>query len=526
MANRLEESIVVLHVDDEPDFAEMAAQFLNHQSEQFVVKAATSAAKGRDLLQDNEFDCIVSDFDMPGQDGIGFLKTVREDYPDLPFILYTGKGSEEIACEAIRAGVTDYLQKESGTSQYEVLANRIKNVVEQYRSKEAVAETEARLRTIAENTNDTLWKFTADWNELLFINSAYKEIWGRSTDELQERPQSFLKGIHPDDRDHAKEAMAKLSSGESVDLEYRVNAEEDFGRWVWVLGEPVFDDEGKVSKVVGFARDITDRKAHEKELERLKDRFQAFTELTSDVITVIDQDGLIQYESPSVERVLGFEPDQLVGTSAFERVHPDDRERVLKTFETVVGSPKSAIDKVEYRYQHADGTWIWLETVGSNRTDHAIDGYVITSRDITDRKEREQELAQQRAELRIYERAVEGSTELLAGTDTNGNLLFANKRYRDFHGLAAVDTSEITLREILGDTWKSEVEPRFERALAGDIVEYEMERSGPNDESRTLDIRYYPLRDGDENITGAVASMRDITNNDEQNAESRGNSGK
>jgi CheY-like chemotaxis protein len=83
--------IRVLHVDDAPDFASVAAEFLQRARE-LTVETATSANEGLDQLADHEFDCIVSDYDMPGQNGIEFLETVREGYPCLPFILYTGKG--------------------------------------------------------------------------------------------------------------------------------------------------------------------------------------------------------------------------------------------------------------------------------------------------------------------------------------------------------------------------------------------------------------------------------------------------
>ena len=76
---------------------------------------------------------MVTDYDMPGRDGIEFLEAVREEHPELPFILFTGKGSEAVASETISAGVTDYLQKEAGTEQYAALATRIRNVVTRYR---------------------------------------------------------------------------------------------------------------------------------------------------------------------------------------------------------------------------------------------------------------------------------------------------------------------------------------------------------------------------------------------------------
>ena len=128
------ETIRVLHVDDDPDLADMVAAFLEREDDRITVRTAPSARDGLDLLTEHEVDCIVSDHDMPGQNGIEFLRAVRKERPNLPFILYTGKGSEEVASDAISAGVTDYLQKESNTDQYAVLANtnvrtRLRNYV-------------------------------------------------------------------------------------------------------------------------------------------------------------------------------------------------------------------------------------------------------------------------------------------------------------------------------------------------------------------------------------------------------------
>ncbi len=145
-------SIRVLHVDDEPGFADMAATFLQREDKRLEVETATDADDGLAHLTDESFDCVVSDHDMPGKNGIEFLDAVREAYPDLPFILYTGKGSEAVASKAVSASVTEYLQKESGSGQYTVLANRITNAVEQYRSKRAVERSEKRLSLFFSNS--------------------------------------------------------------------------------------------------------------------------------------------------------------------------------------------------------------------------------------------------------------------------------------------------------------------------------------------------------------------------------------
>jgi len=94
------DNIHVLHVDDEPDFAEMTASFLENEDNRFSVETATTASDGLALLADNTFDCIVSDYDLVNETGLEFLQTVRETYSEVPFILFTGKGSEEVASAA------------------------------------------------------------------------------------------------------------------------------------------------------------------------------------------------------------------------------------------------------------------------------------------------------------------------------------------------------------------------------------------------------------------------------------------
>ncbi|MCL7418902.1 MAG: response regulator, partial [Halalkalicoccus sp.] len=184
------DTIRILHVDDELDLAELTAAFLMREDDQFSIETASNASNGLDRFSETQFDCVISDYDMPGQNGIEFLKTIREKYPDLPFILYTGKGSEEIASDAISAGVTDYLQKESGTDQYTILANRVRNAVERYWIEREAEHMWTQLESIAnereqiiKRVTDAIVEVDSDWRFTL-VNEQAEDLYEMSDEYL------------------------------------------------------------------------------------------------------------------------------------------------------------------------------------------------------------------------------------------------------------------------------------------------------------------------------------------------------
>ena len=351
------DTIRVLHVDDEPDFPEMAGTFLEREDARFEVVTATGPAEGFDRLREARIDCIVSDYDMPGTNGIEFLETVREEHPDLPFILFTGKGSEEIASDAISAGVTDYLQKGLGTSQYAVLANRIGNAVETYRSARAVEATERKLSELAERSEDILFMFDADWNELLFINSAYEDIWGGSIEELVADPTSFLEYVHPEDQEIAIQSMETIAAGEVDKVEYRVIDAKGETRFVRGEGHPIRDEDGNVARIAGFVRDVTEWREHESKLEAIRERMEFALDATDSYIFAMDLETREATRYGVFERLHGIDPDEVSTPEAFyERcVHPDDRESVETTEREIARGDAQGTVAFEYRTHPDNG---------------------------------------------------------------------------------------------------------------------------------------------------------------------------
>lgn len=152
---------------------------------------------------------------------------------------------------------------------------------------------ESRLREIANTISDPVWMFSEDWTELLFVSPAYEETYGQPIERIREDPLAFLDTIHPDDVPCVEDAMERLSAGESVSFEHRVNPEHNYDTYVWVQGEPVVED-GAVRRIVGFTRDITDRHRRERQLAVMDNLLRH--NLRNDLSVILGNADLIERE--------------------------------------------------------------------------------------------------------------------------------------------------------------------------------------------------------------------------------------
>ena len=200
-----DETVGVLLVDDNEAWARFIATELETEMGDVTVTVALSANEAMLAFQDGEsIDCVVSDYWMPTVDGVELLERLREDRPNLPFILVTGDGSEEIASRAIAAGVTDYVRKDPREDQTAVFANRIERAIDQYRLRRELEESEARYRTVTEQTRDAIVILQDD--RIVFWNERAVELAGieHGTPVDVNFAESLL---HPDDRERVRSAI-------------------------------------------------------------------------------------------------------------------------------------------------------------------------------------------------------------------------------------------------------------------------------------------------------------------------------
>lgn len=204
---------------------------------------------------------------------------------------------------------------------------------------------------------------------------------------------------------------------------------------------------------------------------------QAFEELithTVDVLTILDGEGVIQYESPSIERILGYEPCELEGQNVFENIHPDDRQKALETFYETIGMDSDYTTAgVQLRFQHKDGSWVWVESRGSNQTAGVLEGYVIASRDISACKEYEQQLKRERDRLDRFAGVVSHDLRNPL-TVIQGRLELAQEDHESEH-FDAMERSLDRINELIDDllilSRESETEPLLDVVNLQEISE-------------------------------------------------------
>ena len=211
-----------------------------------------------------------------------------------------------------------------------------------------------------------------------------------------------------------------------------IRARHQDGSWRWfeAVGNNLLEDP-LVRGIVVSARDITEHRRLEAELRKSEAYFRYTTENTHDIISVLDPEGKLRHVSPSIRRISGYEPGELLGRSPFELLHPEDMERVVAVFSQGLKKNLSSA-RVEYRWLRKDGTWQVFEAFGINALENpAIGGIIVHARDITESKRLEEELHRSETYFRSL---VEGASDVIAVLDAEGRVSYVSPSVKRARG--------------------------------------------------------------------------------------------
>ena len=439
-----EKPIRVLHVDDESDLLKIAEQCLELEGP-FIVDAASSVEEAMEKLKEKAYDVVVSDYQMPGKDGLQFLKELRANRNSIPFIIFTGRGREEVAIEALNLGASRYLNKtgDPATVYYE-LAHGIRQAVERNEAEERIRRSEEKYRNLFELAPDAL--VTLDMKGVITsCNAAALATSGYSRDEIVGKHFSKLGFLRIRDMSKYLTLFASTAKG-NVPKPVRVTWHSKDGTPLvseFHVG-PIKED----SKTVGFqvtARDITERKKAEDALRESEEKYRDLFENAMDAILTLDLKGNITATNSSVLR-FGYKKEDLVGKSILDFVSQEYLPTVMKDFSRVTQREPA---KNETEIVVPTGKILVEYNARAIVKEGNVTGVQLNLRDVTERKKVEDAVRSSEAKLRAI---LASSPEAVSVSDLNGKLVDCNEAFLKLHGYFSKE-------ELIGTSWFDVIAP-------------------------------------------------------------------
>ncbi|NMB79294.1 MAG: PAS domain S-box protein, partial [Methanomicrobiales archaeon] len=510
----------VLYVDDEPVLLELGRTFLE-MSGSLHVDTAISAAAAIAFLQDHRVECIIADYQMPEMDGIALLKYIRAHYGSLPFILFTGRGREEIVMEAINNGADFYLQKGGDpTSQFVELEYKTKLAIERRKTEDELRDSRQRMADIIDHLPDATFAIDLD-ERVIAWNIAMEEMTGVKKDEIlgttdrsyalpfygEKRPMLLNLILHKN-AEAEKEYPHIMRKGNKLISEiYLQRLYGGRGAYLWFIASPLFDTSGHVTGAIESIRDVTGSHRARDELEASQERYRAVVEDQTEFIARFLPDGTHIFVNEAYCRYFGLKQDQVIGTKWRPEIYPEDSGKIRDHLLSL--TPQNPEKIIEHRIILPGGRVRWQQW--SDRAIFTDEGmvreYQSVGRDITEQKlaedqlrsayenltAAEEEMRAQFDELRFREDELRQSERKLQGIvrgspipqfviDKNHHVISWNHALEEYSGIRA--------DEILGtpDPWKA-FYPEKRPVLADLILE-----SSTNEIARWYAGKYSPSR--------------------------------
>jgi len=286
------------------------------------------------------------------------------------------------------------------------ITERIKHEAQKNAALRALRKSEKFFKEITENSSDML---------VILDKDACIKYCSLSVERFTGYPSSELIGkkvfqfLHPDERKRAMKRFDKAVLENELTLTadgFRMIRKDGSEMYIEGLGKNLLNNPDIKGFIINV-RDVTDQKKAEKKFHAEQERFRALTEQSSEVILLVNRDGKITYENPAIENALGFKPNERIGASAFNLVHPDDVKIVTNSFSILFEDKNASVQKAEVRLRHKDGSWKTFMAVASNlKHENNIEYAIVNLHDITERKMIEhalQESKQKYKELSIVD---------------------------------------------------------------------------------------------------------------------------
>lgn len=390
---------------------------------------------------------------------------------------------------------------------------QIQDISERKRTEEALKDSEQRWQLVIQGNNDGVWDLDLRTNQV-FRSARYAQMLGYEPDEIGDDNDEWLRCIHPDDFERVMQVNQDYFDRKipHYAVEYRLRCKD--GSYKWVLGraQVVWDEAGNPVRMVGTTRDISNCKQAEVALRESEARYRCVIDNVKEVIFQTDAEGLWTFLNPAWAEIMGFTPEESIGTNFLNYVHPDDRQRNLERFQPLIARQKDYC-RHEIRYLAKDGDIRWIEVFARLTLDanNAIIGTCGTLNDITERKLAEAKLEAQEKFLRNVMDVVPSSIFV---KDKEGRFLSINKTGATIYGK--------TVEEMLcqQDSSFNDDPAQIEEFLAvnQEVMTTLQPKIIPNQAIKNAhgEIRWYktiisPFIDSEGQVQGVIGAATDIT---------------
>ncbi len=432
----------VLYVDDEPVLLEIVKIFLE-KTKEFTIDVTTSVNDAVKSEKLKSYDAIISDYQMPGMDGISFLKYVHTEFGDIPFIIFTGKGKEEVVIAALNNGADFYITKGSDPRfQFDELANNIKKAVKRRQIREGYKKSAQRLSDLVNFLPDATFAIDLE-GKVIAWNKAMEEMTGvKNSSVMGEGDHIYALPFFGKKQDLLLDLV--LHENKEIEEKYpsvihqdnKLIAEREFpmlyggkGAYLWFIASPLYDANGNISGAIQVIRDITENKRMEQSLKESEEQYRSLFESSQDAIFLLENTRFKKCNSQAVALFGCTKKKEIVGRSLIDFspvMQPDRVSSEQKGQEKISAALGDSTQVFDWLFTRPDGNPVHSEVTLSQVI---IGGKILLQaivRDVSERKHAEDAL---RKSERTYRAVVEDQTELISRFRPDGTQLFVNEAY-------------------------------------------------------------------------------------------------
>jgi PAS domain S-box-containing protein len=383
----MKRAVRILMAEDNPQDAELIVRELRGDGFDPQWERVETEEAFRTGLQ-TDIDIVLSDYQMPQFGGMRALEIVKQSGLKIPFILISGTIGEEIAVTAMQKGASDYLLKDRltrlGPAVTQALdQSRLRK--ERERGEEALRESEERFRQLAENIQEVFWITDPTKNAIIYVSPAYETIWGQSRAGIYNSTLSWMDAIHPEDREAVRQAALTKQAEGNYNEEYRIIRPDGSIRWIHDRAFPVRTGDGEVYRIVGVARDVTERRLSEEIIRGSEQRFASFMDNLPGFAWIKDEKGRYVYANNTLRRLtlsgrdwFGKTDDE-IWPAEFAAIYRDNDQQVIEakapreTVETVLqGDEQRTMLSCKFPILNGDGDVAFICGIGIDITERKL----------------------------------------------------------------------------------------------------------------------------------------------------------